>query len=197
MAATTILVDLDGTIWDSRPWYAAEISRRSSVSAGTIQYELANGANLVHIAEEHEVSKTDLVNAARQNAGNLNLYDGVEQTLKTLVARKTRLGIVSNLPGWLVRPLLIAKDIDQHFNAVATPKWGVPRKPNPHGIERVLQELDSEPGARTWYVGDGCEDSKAAGAAGVEFAWASYGYHTSSAIHSSYVLESFEDVLLL
>ena len=197
MAAKTIVVDLDGTLWDSWPWYAKVISRISRVPARTIEHALANGANLVSLANEHAVSKSDLVSAAKNSAIDLDLYDGVCQTLKQLVARKTRLGIVSNLPGWLVRPLLISKEIEQYFESVATPRWGVPRKPSPLGIQLVLQELDSRLGARTWYVGDGCDDSEAARAAGVQFAWASYGYRTTSELHSSSVLESFEDVLFL
>ena len=92
MAAATIVDDLDGTIWDSRPWYAAEIPRRSSVSAATIEHELANGANLVHIAEEHKISKTDLVKAEKENATDLALYEGVYPTLKTLITSSQRTG---------------------------------------------------------------------------------------------------------
>ena len=51
--------------------------------------------------------------------------------------------------------------------------------------------------ARTWFVGDGAVDAEAAAAAGVRFAWASYGYYTEAPPGTAKVLERFEDVLQL
>ena len=196
MAAAILLLDLDGTVWDSRPWYAAAIARLSDASAAEIESELAGGANLVHMAREHGVSKARLVRAAREKTVSVELYGGVLQTLERLRERDTRMGIVSNLPGWLVEPLVESTGIDRYFAATATPRPGLPAKPSPHGIWRVLQEMGRDVDAETWLVGDGAADAEAAQAAGVQFAWASYGYE-SEPPGAAKVLERFEDVLRL
>ena len=197
MAAATLLLDLDGTVWDSRPWYSAAIVRLSDASAREIETELAGGANLVRVAGEHGVSRARLVRAAREKPVSVDLYDGVRQTLERLRERETLLGIVTNLPGWLVEPLLESTGIDQYFAATATPRWGLPAKPKPHGIWKVLKQMGREADAETWFVGDGAADAEAAHAAGVQFAWASYGYESEPWSGAARVLACFEDVLQL
>ena len=152
---------------------------------------------MVHVARDHGVSKARLVRAARETTVSLELYDRVPQTLERLRARKTLLGIVSNLPGWLVVPLLESTGIDKYFAATSTPRPGLPAKPKPHGIRRVLQEMEREADAETWFVGDGATDGEAAQAAGVQFAWASYGYESEPPSGAATVLECFEEVLRL
>ena len=197
MAATNLLLDLDGTVWDSRPWYSAVIARLSDATASDIQTELAGGANIVQVARDHGVGKARLAREARENTVSLELYERVPQTLERLRERETLIGIVSNLPGWLVVPLLQSTGIDRYFASTATPRPGVPAKPQPHGIRRVLREMGRESGAETWFVGDAAADAEAAHAAGVQFAWASYGYETEPPSGTVKVLECFDQVLQL
>ncbi len=138
--------------------------------ASEIERKFRAGASIVHVAIAHGVSKSALARVARENAGSLELYEGVLQTLDSLQERGTSIGIVSNLPGWLAKPLLTAKNVDQYFAATVTPRRGVPAKPRPHGIRKVLQEMGRDADAQTWFVGDGVADAEAAEAAGVKFA---------------------------
>ena len=197
MAAATLLLDLDGTLWHSRPWFAETIARQSGSCSSDIESLLQAGANIVRVAKDYGVSRTRLVQAASATAGSLELYEQVLHTLDILRERGTPIGIVSNLPGWLVRPLIESKGMDMYFAATVTPRPGVPAKPSPNGIRRALQQMDRLADARTWFVGDGTVDARAAIAADVKFAWASYGYEKEQPLGTAKTLERFEDVLRL
>ena len=199
MATATLLLDLDGTVWHSRPWYAETIARLSGGSASEVKGRLEAGARVGQVAQGLGVSRKRLTEAAWEDAVSLELYEQVPQTLDSLQEQGTSIGIVSNLPGWLVSPLLHSTGIEKYIAATVTPQpWrGVPAKPKPHGIRKVLQEMGREADAQTWFVGDGAADAEAAKAAGVQFAWASYGYEREAPHGTAKVLECFDDVLQL
>ena len=196
MAQRTFLLDLDGTLWDSRQWYAEALAQLSGSSATVIASRLKAGENLVKIAKEHGASKTRLVQIAKENGGSLQLYGGVLRALGQIQKRKDLIGVVTNLPGWLVLPLLEATGIEKYLDAVVTPQRGVPAKPSPRGIWKALECLDCKADPDTWYVGDSTADAKAAKAARISFAWASYGYEDKPP-EASQILKSFDEVLQL
>ena len=181
MARRTLLLDLDGTLWNSRPWYAEVLAGISGGSAAELENRLASGENIVRLARERGVSNSRLARAASEGSAALGFYDSVLETLVQLSDRATSMGVVSNLPGWLVRPVAQATGIAGYFDAIVTPRAGVPAKPNPHGVMKALKDMGREADAHTWLVGDGVVDAKAASAAGVRFAWASYGYEAGTA----------------
>ena len=195
MARPTLLLDLDGTLWDSRPWYAEILARLSGDSVAELENRLASGASVVQLASEHGVSRSRVAREASNSVASLRLYDGALRTLEDLTDRETSMGVVTNLPGWLVTPLVQATGIAGYFAAIVTPRAGVPAKPKPHGILRALQEMGREGDVHTWMVGDGVADAAAARAAGVRFAWASYGYETVTPERAETVLLRFGDVL--
>ena len=73
----------------------------------------------------------------------------------------------------------------------------IPRKPNPAGLLRTIEELGSTP-ERTAYLGDSPNDilvAHRAGACGIGVSW---GYHTAQEMRdagSDIMLESFSDLL--
>lgn len=195
MVAAVVILDLDGTVWNSRPWYAETIARLSGGSALQVGRELEAGASVVRVARDHGVSNARLARAAREDGGAVELYEQVVPTLHRLRGRGTPIGIVTNLPGWLVRPLLLSTGIGKYAAVIATPRAGIPAKPKPHGILWVLAEIEREADAGTWFVGDGGVDAEAAKAATVRFAWASFGYETEAPSGVGKVLVSFDEVL--
>ena len=197
MVAKTILFDLDGTVWNSRPWYAESIAYLSGAPACEIEYKLNSGENIAQLTKAYGVSQSKLIKVMDQNTKTMELYERVMQTLETLRNRKTSPGVVSNLPGWLVRPLLKSKGLKEYFAIVITPRMGIPAKPKPQGILDALKQIGHGPDADTWFVGDGVVDARAAEVVGVKFAWASYGYKTKQPPSTSIAIEKFEDVLLL
>lgn len=198
MARRTLLLDLDGTLWDSRPLYAEILARVSGGSVAELENKLASGATVVQLATERGIGRSRFAREVGHSAAaSLRLYDGALRTLNDLSNRATSMGVVTNLPGWLVTPMLQATGIAGYFEAIVTPRRGVPAKPRPHGILRALQEMGRTADVHTWLVGDGVADAAAAGAAGVRFAWASYGYETAQPAGVDSVLRSFGDVLRL
>ena len=195
MARRTLLLDLDGTLWDSRPWYAEILARLSCGSATELESRLAAGASVARVASECGVSRSRVAREARNSIASLQLYDGVLGTLEDLTARATSMGVVTNLPGWLVRPVVQATGIAGHFGAIVTPRPGVPAKPKPNGIRRALRTMRRQPDLHTWLVGDGFVDAAAAAAADLHFGWASYGYETVPPEGTETVLSCFGDVL--
>ena len=197
LAASTLLLDLDGTVWDSRPWYATAIARLSGVGASEIESKLGEGANVIRLARSHGVSKAKFAREAVKNVDRPALYDGVMDTLNRLRDLAIPLGIVSNLSGSLVEPLLNSTGLERYFDSVVFPGRGVSAKPQPHGIRKALRELGQEGNTSAWYLGDGAVDAKAAQAAGVRFAWVSYGYDDEVPLGADEVIDQFEDVLKL
>lgn len=195
MARRTLLLDLDGTLWDSRPWYAEILARLSGDSATELEDTLASGVNIRRLASERGVTSHRFDREAGRSAVSLRLYDGVLQTLDDLSNLATSIGVVTNLPGRLVETVLRETGIASHLEVIVTPRVGVPAKPQPHGIRRALQEMGREADGHTWMVGDGVVDAEAAKAAGVRFAWASYGYEAVLPPDTDTVLRSFPDVL--
>ena len=143
------------------------------------------------------VSKGRFEREAERSVGTLSFYDGALDTLEELAERDASIGVVTNLPRWLVGPMLEATEIDEYFDAVVTPGRGVRSKPSPHGLLKVLREMGEEPGREVWFVGDSAADAEAAARAGVSFAWASYGYDDEAPPGTERELGSFGEVLEL
>ena len=104
---------------------------------------------------------------------------------------------MTNLPGWLVSPLLDATGIKKYAAAIATPKAGVRAKPQPDGICKVLAEMGRNADSETWYIGDTTVDAKAAKSAAMRFAWASFGYESAMPPGTDKLLNSFGEILHL
>ena len=167
--------------------------RRSPAVLGR---ELAQGKSVLDLAVESGVSRKHLERVAKERGEQLPLFDGVRRTLCLLWERGASIGVVTNLTGSLVRPLVEATDIRRYFSTVVTPGRGVPRKPSPRGILKALKQMEREADRHTWLVGDECTDGEAAKAAGVRFAWASYGY-SPTILAADVELGRFADVLEL
>ena len=195
MAAAAVILDLDGTVWDSRPWFANAIARLSGGSAVQVKRELDADANIIQVMKDYGVSKSQFEWVAREDGGTMQLYEQVIPTLDRLRARGTPMGIVTNLPGWIVMPLLEATGIGNYAAGIATPRAGIPAKPKPHGLRSVLAELKLKVDVGIWFVGDGTIDAAAAEAASVRFAWASFGYGSEEPNGTDKVLMSFDELL--
>ena len=184
-------------MWDSRAWYADAIAELSGAPVSEIITRLDAGESVAGVSRDCGVSNASLARVAKENGTSIEVYERVVDTLDRLRARGTAIGVVSNLSGWLARPLLDSTGIGAYVTAIVTPRPGVPAKPKPHGIKKILEEMAGRPGEGTWFVGDGLTDAEAAHAAGVPFAWASYGYEADAPRGTAKVLAGFEDVLEL
>jgi HAD superfamily hydrolase (TIGR01549 family) len=182
MAGRTLLVDLDGTVWDSAPWFADLASPSDRVGADEITIGLRTsnaGMNAAKLIDQ-SIGKARFARACREQGSSLHLYDGCTDVLDRLSADGVELGVVTSLPGWMAKPMLAVAGIDDLFAYVQCAQRGVPAKPNPIGLRLAMSALGSDP-RDTTYVGDALTDAGAARAADVAFIWASWGYGHSVA----------------
>lgn len=196
MASTALIFDLDGTIWDSRRFYAKAIS----IAGGDFHRSmrgLTDGLPAAQLLREAGISPPKFTKLVTSNKDDLPLYPGVRNVLSQLKVSGVPLGIVTSLPGWIASPMLGVTGLCQIFCTVVD--WGRCRspKPSPKPLLLALEDLNVIPSNNTWYIGDSISDGQAAKAAQVSFAWASYGYGPEKFDNVDRVLCSFSDILLL
>ena len=175
MARHAVLVDLDGTVWDSWPFYCRLIESHSDVGHEETRHALAAGQPIARLLRSAGIGERDFAFGCRHGQP-LQLYDGVHGALQRLQWDGVALGAVTNLPGWIALPMLRVARLDRLFGAVATYGTTIRRKPHPEPVLHALARLDVRPSKASWYAGDTRSDARAASAAGLSFAWARYGY---------------------
>ncbi|WP_433020618.1 HAD family hydrolase [Kribbella sp. CA-294648] len=167
MAGRVVLLDLDGTIWDSAPWYEG-LANLSTLS-------IPAGLNAAKMLKAKGYTEARLRRALGDGVIGPELYSGVEEALDEVRRGGALLGAVTNLPGWMVRPMLEGTGLTRYMDAVVD--YGATRKhkPNPEPLLAALDLLGCD-AEESWYIGDHPDDALAATAAGMQFAWASWGY---------------------
>jgi HAD superfamily hydrolase (TIGR01509 family) len=193
MAATTFIFDLDGTVWDSYPWYAALACDGSESARDRLIADLRAAKPAAKLLRGAGITKARFRDVCRQGE-QVELYPGALPTLLSLTERRTALGAVTNLPGWVALPMLRAHRLDELFESVVTYERTTRRKPHPEPLVLCCDELGAERATGAWYVGDSLGDCKAAQAAGISFAWARWGYCADAPPGANAVLERFADV---
>lgn len=116
-------------------------------------------------------------------------YPGMIETLCALKARKAKLGVLSNKFDAGVQQVM-EQYMPNIFAVMHGECEGIPRKPNPAGLLRTIEELGSTP-ARTVYVGDSPTDIEVARNAGTFAVGVSWGYH-----HADELREAAADVVI-
>jgi phosphoglycolate phosphatase len=126
-------------------------------------------------------------------------YPGVAATLAVLEARGITMGVVSNKPHDFSLQVVQGVHLAQYFASVRGAENGVPVKPAPEPLLRVLADLRVAP-AEAWMVGDSRNDVKAAQAAGCIAIALSYGIgrlEDLRALRPAVILDSFPKILEL
>ncbi|HWI02466.1 MAG TPA: HAD family hydrolase [Acidimicrobiales bacterium] len=185
VAADAVVVDLDGTVWDSAPWYEA-----LAVASGNIPPQGLTAARLLKaVGFTHKRFST----ACASGAPPLHVYPGITAALRRVSRYGVALGVVTNLPGWMAKPMLAAAGLAELLPQVVDYGATTRRKPNPDPLLEVCRRLGCRP-QDAWYVGDSPDDAQAAIAAGMCFAWASWGYAPEAPVGAHRVLDRPEDI---
>lgn len=171
--ARAVLFDLDGTVWNSWPWYAQLLHVRGAGSIDDQRTLLEGGEPAAALFHSVGLSASAFKTACALEPPPL--FGGIAEMMRHLVDAGVRLGAVTNLPKWLYAPMLAAHDESLAFETVVG--WSdARRKPRPDPLELAMEHLGVEPAAEHWYVGDTASDAEATVAAGMSFAWAAWGY---------------------
>ena len=188
LAADAVVVDLDGTVWDSMPWY-----RALAHATGRRAPEGLTAARLLKAVGYTERSFARACSDARPP---LRLYPEVACALEHLAERGIALGAVTNLPRWMARPMLTSSGLAPLLLTVIDYGSTSRRKPHPDPLLEACRRIGCVPN-RAWYVGDDPNDATAAATAQMPFAWASWGYTSTAPPTAQRVLESPSEIRTL
>lgn len=188
---------MDGTVWDSFPFYAEVLAQESNGSAEAIISELRQGTSIVTLCRRMGVTDSRFQKRCGACGDARVLYPGVQKTLEALNVRRVPMAVVTSLPARIAEPLLEVLDIRRYFSDVVNASNCKARKPSPAPLTFALGRIGVARDRDVYYVGDQAVDADAAKAAGVSFAWASYGYGGDMASVSGIVLKAFSEVLLI
>jgi phosphoglycolate phosphatase len=194
MAPRAIVFDLDGTVWDSTPWFTRIVQQQGGVTASECIQRLRDGTSIVELMNTCGQSRAGFMRIATQAIPSLPIYSKMRETLLELKERAIPLAVFTSLPGTIAQPLLTASGLENVFGAVRH-AGNSPRKPSPSGIYTALSQLQVPHGEGIFYVGDRTIDARTAQNAGISFAWASYGYESSPPAHVTVRIDRPEQLL--
>lgn len=123
-------------------------------------------------------------------------YPGVSESLAGL-SEKYKTAIFTNKPGELTEKVIGFLDWQKYFNPIFSGGSEAPKKPDPTGVEMIIQKnrVDAE---HTLFIGDSSVDAQTAQNAGVDFAFARYGFDPNLDLKkfpNTWVCDQFYDLL--
>jgi phosphoglycolate phosphatase-like HAD superfamily hydrolase len=193
LAEAALLLDLDGTLWDSAAWYPEVIAKACGCQAPEIQEALRH-RSVTRVLADFGITKTRFAILCSDLGGTLVVFDRVRDTLASVVARDIATGAVTNLPGWVAQPMLQSTGLAHFLDIVIPYRRAMRPKPWPDTLLDALGRLGVPATAASWYVGDTVDDAQAAQAAGISFAWVGYGIPGPVPADPRRVLSSFSEI---
>ena len=197
MAPQAVILDLDGTVWDSRPWYAQLIGHGDSVQANQALTALTAGCPAATLLRKAGYTKARFKASCQSPDPPLACFLGIVRALEQLRDSGAKLGAATNLPGWMAGPMADASGVAPLLATMVDFTATRQHKPNPAPLLEALRRLDSVPGPTTWYVGDEYQDAAAAQAGGLGFAWAAWGGTSEAPEGVNLILRKPADLLNL
>jgi len=184
-----VCFDLDGTLVDSRADLAEAVNRvlaelgRSPMPIAVVQGFVGDGARkLVEraLGAEPAAERVDdalarfLDHYGRHLLDATRPYPGIPQLLEALRARTVTLSVLTNKPEGMSRAILDGLGLGRLFIAVVGGDTLPRRKPDPAGVEHLLQ-LGGGTRDEILLVGDSAVDVRTARAAGTAFCGVAWG----------------------
>lgn len=126
----------------------------------------------------------------------IQVFDGIEDTLVALRARGARLGIVTSRTKYQFAQGVAPIGLTHYFDAYVCADEVAHPKPAPDSMLECLRRLDKS-AEQAVYIGDGPFDMKCAEAAGVTSVLALWGAHAPENIRSDCRLQSPKEILEL
>jgi phosphoglycolate phosphatase-like HAD superfamily hydrolase len=197
MAPQAVVLDLDGTVWNSRPWYAQLIGHGDSAQASQALIALASGCPAATLLKNAGYTKARFKVVCQSAALRLACFPGIIHALEQLRDSGVKLGAATNLPIWMAGPMADASGIAPLLATLVDFTATKRHKPNPAPLIEALQRLDTTPGPTAWYVGDEYQDAVAARAGGLRFAWAAWDAASEAPEGADLILRKPADLLTL
>ncbi len=186
-----VLFDLDGTLIDTAPDFAAVLNRmreqrelpalpyaliREQVSQGARAVVSLGFSGLSLESTEFESLRQEFLREYSQNlAVESRLFPGLDTLLLALEAQNIPWGIVTNKPSVYTLPLLEQLGLHQRCQVAICPDMVSRTKPDPEPMYKACDVLQVA-AERCVYVGDHVRDIEAGRAAGMATVAVSWGY---------------------
>jgi phosphoglycolate phosphatase len=185
-----VIFDLDGTLIDSKLDIAHAVNAaRAHMGMGPLGFELiysyvGNGAPvLIRRAMGPAATEADVERALAyfliwygdHKLDNTCLYSGVRDALDRLHAAGIPLAILTNKPARISQAIVNGLGVGEHFFRVYGGNSFPEKKPNPIGVQTLLEESCVEQ-AQALVVGDSAVDVRTARNAGVQVYGVTYGF---------------------
>ncbi len=184
-----VIFDMDGTLIDSAKDITIsvnevrrmnhkldELSEAFVVEA--INKEERNLAELFYGTQEYEQRDRLLFEEHYhvQCTQNVRLYDGIEESIHALLDRNVRLSVATNAPTKFAHRMLESCGVAASFDYIIGADKVSRPKPDKEMLERILKGYGYKKEHKALMVGDNSKDMKAASNAGIEAAFATWGF---------------------
>lgn len=190
--AKTALFDLDGTLIDSREdiALAVNLTRQdfglAPKSVASVVACVGEGVRVLierAIPERPDLWEEMLAQQRKHYCAHLLehtvLYPRVEETLQALRGAGWRLGVVTNKPGLMTRPILEGLGVLRYFDAVVGGGDCPALKPDPAPLHVAAARMGVALTPLDWMVGDHVTDLEAGARAGLRRCLCRYGFGES------------------
>lgn len=143
--------------------------------------QLTAGQPAATILKAARYTKSGFREVCRSGKPPLSCFPGIIESLRYLKDHGVTLGVATNLPAWMAEPMAEATGVSPLLETLVD--FGATRghKPSPDPLIEAMKRLGIHADSSMWYVGDHANDAAAAQAAGLLFAWASWGSTASEA----------------
>jgi len=189
LAPSSLILDLDGTLLDSRPAILKCYSRAvKSVFPGRVfdSASVSLGPPLrrmfqISFPEATGLEVDELLRAFRghydrEGPVKTPAFSGAAKVLAHCQQRGIALYVATNKPLRVSKDILAHLNLDHFFRSIVASDSGQPPFASKAQMARHLLRADRLKPDETWYVGDSMEDAAAAAECGLPFVWAAYGY---------------------
>ncbi len=202
-----LIFDLDGTLVNTLEDIASSLNftlqklGRPVVPLDSVRQFVGDGIEMLirRTLKERDEFLSDAVGIYKvHHSRNLlvrsRLYPSVVDVLEHF--RIIPKAVISNKTSEFVQPLLDGLKISRYFHTVIGADSGLPLKPAPDAVLRVLSDVGVSPG-RTVMVGDGVTDIRAGRAAGIMTCAVTYGFRSGDELREAgpdFVIHEFSEL---
>ena len=199
-----VIFDLDGTLADTIRDIAASVNRTRQdyglpeLPIDQIVSYTGDGARKLlersftdHPIDWDEGLQKMIRHYYAHPAENTALYPGVAEGLAKLKAAGWKLAVVTNKPGIVAREILKALDIAKYLDDIIGGNDGFPLKPDPEAIFHLMKKYGAAP-ENAWILGDNHTDMNSAAMAGINGAYAAWGFGFPADTVFKIKVDSFE-----
>jgi phosphoglycolate phosphatase len=189
-----VIFDMDGTLIDSQKDITISVNyvRQEKYKlkplemqfiVDAINMEVRNLPKLFYETEIYEPNARDMFEAHyyEQCVQNPYLYEGIEETLQSLVQNGVKLSVATNAPTLFAQRMLDHLGVSKHFDMIIGADKVDAAKPDPQMLLEILNYYQFDKHKhQAWMVGDNSKDILSAKAAQINSMFATWGFTPQS-----------------